>query len=99
MRFRVEIQRFALVSYPVAFIVHRKTLVKYINPKHINFQKKAKKRESTFMNFPFFKSFKALRASFKFQVSRFKNPLKSLKSLILLPSPFGEGLGVRLFHS
>ena len=88
------------------------------------------------MNFPFF-SFKALRASFKFQASSFifhngkigifsenrkfmressdeKNlsflffrsfsvfsvvPLKSLKSLILLPSPFGEGLGVRLFHS
>ena len=50
------------------------------------------------MNFPI-TSIKALRASFKFQVSRFKNPLKSFKSLILLPSPFGEGLGGEAFFT
>ena len=50
--------------------------------------------------------FKALRASFRFgyaelkvQGSGFKNPFKSFKSLILLPSPFGEGLGVRLLFT
>ncbi|MBQ2340289.1 MAG: hypothetical protein II386_05495, partial [Bacteroidaceae bacterium] len=50
--------------------------------------------------------FKALRAGFRFgyaelkvQGSGFKNPFKSFKSLILLPSPFGEGLGVRLLFT